>query len=169
MGDEKFDYTKMGGGPVQQPSWQHGGESTPGQPAPPLPPRRNRNTPLALIGCGAVLVFFLAVLGFIGGIGFLVMTSIKSSDIYVTALDRARTHPPLQERLGEPIVAGWYVMGNISVNGNEETASLSAPVTGPFGGGTLYIEGQKRAGRLTYSELAVVLDDSGERIEIPRE
>ncbi|MCW5962507.1 MAG: hypothetical protein KIT83_00605 [Bryobacterales bacterium] len=169
MSGEQFDYTNAGGGSVPNPPGRHGWQSSPWQAAPPVPPRRNRTAPVALIGCGAVLVFFLAVLSFIGGIGYLVMTSIKSSDIYATALEKARTHSPLQERLGEPIQAGWYVMGSYSTNNSEETASLTVPLTGPFGGATLYVEGRKRAGLIAYSELAVVLDDSGERIEIPKD
>ncbi len=169
MNGEQFDYTKIGSGTPAQ------GGSRPAAPPPPgrfagsgLPPRQ-RKKPVALIGCAATLIFFIGVLGFIGGIGFLVINSMKSSDIYRTALELVRSHPETQQKMGEPIEAGWYVMGSISKNGSDETVNLTVPLSGPYASGTLYVRGDKKAGMVGFRDLALVLDGSEERIEIPRE
>lgn len=160
MNQEQFDYTKMGSGiPAQSPAPPAAGTS----PTPPRPPRR---TPVMLIGCLLFILFASLIVGAMGGIVYLVMESIKSSDIYATAVDRALSHPEVQAKLGPPITPGWYVMGNISTSGNDEEANLSLPLEGMIQSGTLYVEGHKRAGQVHYVSLAVVLDGTGERIEL---
>lgn len=164
MHGEQFDYTNMSGSPGAAPPPPAGG-MTPqphaGRPAP-LP----RRVPVAMIGCAVALIFAFVVVGFIGGIAALVLTSIKSSDLYQQGVAEAANHLEVVQHLGQPVEPGWYVMGSYNNNGGNQEASLTVPLSGPLGRGTLYIDGEKRAGRIRYRELAVVVSGSNVRIDL---
>lgn len=87
-------------------------------------------------GC---LGLILAGLAFVGGIVFVAMSAIKSSEVYQGALKVVQTHPAAVERLGEPVNAGWFVTGNVKVDAGGGHATLEVPVSGPKGSGTLYV------------------------------
>ncbi len=157
MHGEQFDYTAMGGPPSRP-------NPVPAPSPAPAPPRRR--PPVMLLGCGAAFLFFVLILGFIGGIGALIMTSMKSSDLYKEAVDRACNHLEVINSLGQPIEAGWLVMGSISSSGTDQDVKLTVPLHGPNASATLYIEGQRRAGVVGYRELAVVVKGSGSRINL---
>ena len=79
-------------------------------------------------GCLSALLLFG---GFIALILSIAMGSVKSSDAYRLAMDRAKASPSVREALGSPISEGLFVSGSMSVNGPRGTASLSIPVSGP--------------------------------------
>ena len=113
-------------------------------------------------GCGCLLV--LGVLAAVA-IVFGVFGVIKSSNVYEEALARARSHPAATAALGEPIETGWYLTGSVETSGPGGEASLSVPLEGPRGEGTLYVEATKRAGAWSY-ELLELAVEGGERIDL---
>lgn len=100
---------------------------------------------------------------FVFGIVALIFGALTSSDPYRQAVARAKADPAVIAALGEPIATGWFVQGNISVNGGSGDADLSIPLDGKRADGTLYVVAEKRAGEWRYETLAVNVD-GGERI-----
>lgn len=100
---------------------------------------------------------------FVFGIVALVFGALKSSDLYRQAVDRAKADPAVITALGEPIATGWFVQGNISVNGDSGDADLAIPLDGARADGTLYVVAEKQAAEWRYETLAVNVD-GGERI-----
>jgi TonB family protein len=88
------------------------------------------------VGCLGLL---LGVVVLAGGIVFVVMSAIKSSEVYKGALGIAQTHPAVIERLGQPVKDGWFVQGNVKIDGSGGNANLQIPVSGPKGEGTLHV------------------------------
>lgn len=124
----------------------------------PAPPRKNwfgRNWWWFLptvIGVPVALI-----VGFIGGIFFLVNTMMTSSQAYIDAMTVARQSNIVQTTLGTPIEDGWFTTGNINTSGlganSTGHASLAIPISGPKGKGTLYLDATKSAGQWTIHEL----------------
>ena len=113
-------------------------------------------------GCGCLLVLgALAAVAIVVG----VFGIVKRSDVYEEAVARAQDHPAATAALGEPIEAGWYVTGSVETSGPGGEASLSVPLEGPRGEGTLYVEATKRAGAWSYQQLELAVED-GERIDL---
>jgi hypothetical protein len=115
--------------------------------------------------CVPVLAALLLALfaAFVFGIVALVFGAIKSSSPYQHAVTRAQTDPAVIAALGEPIRSGWFVQGNISVDGASGSADLAIPLDGSRADGTLYVVAEKHAGEWRYETLAVNVD-GGERI-----
>ena len=136
-------------------------------PQPPAPPASwwSRNwkwfvptgcclTPLVLGGAfGAFLV--LVIFG-----------ALKQTDVYQTALARAKADQRVISALGTPIGEGWYLSGNTQVSGSSGEADLTIPISGPKGKATIYAVATKSAGEWTYSKLIVKVESSGETIDL---
>lgn len=118
---------------------------------------------LLAAGCGALLL--LGLIG-AGAIGTLVFGTMKRSDVYSEAVERARTHPEAVAVLGEPVEPGWWLSGSISVSGPGGEASLAIPLSGPKGAGKLYVEADKVAGLWRFSTLELAPRDGGSRIDL---
>jgi hypothetical protein len=116
-------------------------------------------------GCFTLIVLFAV---FVGSIVMIVFGAIKSTDVYKDALARAKAHPAVVEALGSPIKEGLLVSGNTNVNGASGEASLSIPISGPKGKGTIYVKAEKSLGRWNYSDLVVEIQKTGERIDLVR-
>lgn len=129
---------------------------------------KNRRT-VVLMTCGvltAVALCILLIVGGAAGIFAAVFSSIKSSDVYQTALTEATTNSELVNTLGDPIKAGFFPSGSISIENSTGEASLSIPISGPKGKGTLYVEATKSAGTWTYSVMEVAVEGQLERIDL---
>ena len=115
--------------------------------------------------CVPVLVALLLALFAACVIGFvaLIFGAIKSAGPYQHAVARAQADPAVIAALGDPIGTGWFVQGNISVDGASGKADLAIPLDGARADGTLYVVAEKRAGEWRYETLAVNVD-GGERI-----
>ncbi len=115
------------------------------------------------VGCLTTLLLFAAgfslLLSFVFGL-------MKSSDVYVLALDRARSDRAVIAALGQPIEDGWMASGNISTTGPTGNAELSIPISGPNGSGTIYLEARKSADRWAFRLLEVEVDGRAERIDL---
>ena len=116
------------------------------------------------LGCVVLpiaIVVLLAVLG-VGAMGAMMHT-----DLVDEAVRRAAAEPRVVEALGEPVEKGWWVQGSMEVSGASGSADLAIPVDGPRGSGTLYVVARKRAGEWQYDLLAVEVEATGERIQLP--
>lgn len=116
-----------------------------------------------------VPVCILSILLLLGGcVGFfaLIFGVMKSSDVYKTAVARAEADPGVIGALGTPIKEGFLFTGSINVSGAAGNASLAIPISGPNGKATIYVEATKSEGVWTFSTLDVVLDGSGQKIDL---
>ena len=111
-------------------------------------------TPLVL--GGALAAFIILV----------VFGALKQTDVYQTALARAKADHRVTTALGAPIEEGWYLSGNTQVSGSSGEADLTIPISGPKGKGTIYAVATKSAGEWTYSKLIVKIDSTGETIDL---
>ena len=115
------------------------------------------------LGCLGTMVMFV---GFFAAIFMVVMGAMRTSDAYQIAMSKARQHPAVIDALGEPMEVGWFVSGNINVNGASGEADLSVPLNGVRGSGTLYIVADKVAGEWIFERMEVALADSTERVNL---
>jgi len=134
--------------------------------APPPRPKNwfARHPVLGILALAALA--FVLLLGFAGGILYAVEYSFKRSDVYNQALAEARKSPELAGKLGQPLEPGWFISGNINLNGTSGEASLSTPISAPKGKGTLYIVASKSAGKWHFETLEVEIDGESQRIDL---
>ena len=95
-----------------------------------------------------------------------VFSVMKSTDVYKTALNRAKANPEVMAALGTPIKDGLFVSGNTHGDGASGEANLSIPLSGPKGSGTVYVVATKVAGRWNYSTMEVEIAGNKERIDL---
>lgn len=116
----------------------------------------------------AIPLLCVFCLGFFAGVLALFMSvlfgAIRSSEVYTTAMQRARDNPQVVAALGTPIEPAWYLTGNLETSGTSGNADLQIPISGPKGEGELAIAAEKNAGQWTYSTLIVNVD--GQRTPI---
>ncbi len=114
-----------------------------------------------------LLVAFLGVVLFAGGIFALIMGGMRSSDVAQAAVARAQANPTVVQRLGAGIDEGWLMSGSINVAaGGTGDADLTVPISGPKGSGTVYVTARKVAGAWDYSQMIAAIEGSGERIDL---
>jgi len=111
-------------------------------------------TPLVL-GGGVVAFLVLVIFG-----------ALKQTDVYKTAVARAKSDQRVVAALGTPIEEGWYLSGNTNVSGGSGTADLSIPISGPKGKGTIYAVATKSGGEWSYTKLTVKIASTGETIDL---
>lgn len=116
------------------------------------------NKTLKIVGCGCL---GLAVVG-IAGIIFIaigVFGAIKKAEPYQASLKAVQSNPQAIEALGEPIEAGFLVMGSINLNNNDGDADLSYSVSGPKAEGVIEVEGKKASGNWSYDTMRLEVSD----------
>ncbi len=114
-------------------------------------------------GClGTLLLCVVCV----GGIFLLVTTTIKSSEVYQQALEKARGNAEVVAAFGEPIEEGWLPSGSIQISGPSGTAELEIPISGPKNSGSIYLVARKSAGIWEFIKLEVAVDGQSERIDL---
>jgi cytochrome oxidase complex assembly protein 1 len=102
----------------------------------------------------------------VAAIVFVVFGAIKSSDVYKTAVSRAKVDKRVTEALGTPVHEAWYLAGSTNVSGGSGTADLSIPISGPKGKGMIYAVATKSAGQWEFSKLVVKVDNTAETIDL---
>lgn len=117
-------------------------------------------------GCLFSLLGLIAVAACIGIVAFGITSAFRSSDVYQEALRTAQNDPAVRAALGLPVEAGWFVMGSLETSGLSGEADLTIPVRGPEGSGTLYVQARRESGVWRYYTLAVVVDGSGQTIDL---
>jgi hypothetical protein len=93
-----------------------------------------------------VLAVLLCMAIFVGGIIYVVGGAMRSSEVYQTALARARVHPQVIERLGEPLEPGWFFSGSLNVTPRSGDADIGISLSGPKGEATIGVVAFKKAG-----------------------
>jgi len=139
------------------------------QQPPPLPRNsadtwfeRNRKWFVPVLCVGGLLVFVgIAVL-----FACVIFGMMKSSDAYKGAVARAKAAPDVIQALGTPISEGYFISGNINVNGSSGRANLAIPISGPKGDATVYVVATKSVGQWTFQSLIVQIETTGKRIDI---
>lgn len=114
------------------------------------------------VGCLGLILAGVAVLG---GLFFVGMSALKSSEVYKGALERTRSNPEARAALGEPIKDGWLVQGNVNFSGGSGTANLQIPVSGPKKSGTIQARAVYEGDAWMYERLDLVVD-GGETIQM---
>ena len=136
----------------QQPQYQYGG----GFSQPPQQQQKGcwgRNWKWFVpAGC---LGLILAIVGVGVGIFFIAMSALKSSEVYQEALRRAQNSPKVIEQLGEPVKDGWFVKGNVRVDGASGYADFVIPISGPKGKATIYAVATKESSHWMFDLLDV--------------
>lgn len=92
--------------------------------------------------------------------------ALKQTDVYKTALARAKADQRVTAALGTPIEEGWFLKGNTDLDGESGKTDLTIPISGPKGKGSIYVVATKFAGEWTYSKMVVKIDSSGETIDL---
>ncbi len=113
-------------------------------------------------GCLTLVVLFLL---FVTGMVFLVFGAMKSSDVYKTALARAKADERVRLAIGSDIRASLFVSGSTNVSGGTGQANLAIPISGSKAKGTIYVVAVKAAGEWQYTTL-VVKTEGGETIDL---
>ena len=114
-------------------------------------------------GCLTVIVLFFV---FTATIALAVFGMLKGTDVYKTAVTRAKNDPRVATALGTPIKEGWYVGGSTQITGGSGKSDLSIPIRGPKGTATIYVMATKFAGDWQYSKLVVKVEGTGETIDL---
>lgn len=102
--------------------------------------------------------------GFVTVIALSVFGLIKSITPYNDSLVMVQQDVNAIENMGEPIEAGFVVTGNVHVSGSGGNADFSYPVSGPKGGGWVYVVAEKENGKWTTK--SVILESKGERFTL---
>ena len=104
-----------------------------------------------------VSMALLAAMCFVGALLALIEHQIKASRVYEASVMRARGSTKVVELLGQPVVVGWLVSGQLteSTDGGGH-AILTIPLKGPKGNGTLLVEAGRQAGNWRLSALQFV-------------
>ena len=121
-----------------------------------------RLLPVGCLGLAAIIALFA------GAVMLLVTTVMKSSDVYKTAMQRARDNPQVRSALGTPIKPGWLLTGTIKTSGARGYARLRIPISGPKAEGTLLAVATKAHGRWRILVLHVAVAQAGLRINLLR-
>jgi len=111
-------------------------------------------TPVFCCG-GGLVVFFTVVFG-----------ALKSSDAYAEAVQKAQADGRVKALLGEPVAAGFWVSGKITLNGPAGSAELAIPLSGPRGAATLHVLATKAGGPWQYQRLEVMPAGAGAPIDL---
>jgi hypothetical protein len=113
-------------------------------------------------GCLTLVAMGVA---FVVCIFLLVFSVLKSTDVYKTALERAKSDDRVVGALGSPIRTGMFTSGKINATGPSGDADIGIPISGPKGKATIYAVATKSAGKWEFSKLAVQVD-GGEMIDL---
>jgi len=112
---------------------------------------------------------------YIGGISFVVAliffigAIMKSSDAYQISLDQVTHHPQVIEAIGEPMEPGFFVSGQVNIQGSSGYADISYGLTGPKAEATVYVRATKDMGQWLFSRIIVEIEPDKHRIVLVEE
>jgi hypothetical protein len=113
----------------------------------------------AIVGvavCAAAIVFAAVIM-------IVVMTVMKSTDVYQGAFTMAKADKQAIQVLGEPIEDGFFVSGSIDVSDGSGSAAFSFPVKGPLGSGKVYVKATKDMGKWNFEGVMLEVKSPVER------
>lgn len=115
-----------------------------------------------------IFVIFVLPLGACGGIVYIVMSSLKNSEVARESFARAQSNPAVIEKLGTPMQMGMWAGGSINVAPADGRAELVIPISGPKGKGVLAVSAIKTAGEWHYKVMKVSVE-GGSRVDLLNE
>jgi hypothetical protein len=115
------------------------------------------------LGCVTLLVL-MAAFGIV--LITVITASFRHSEVYERALTIASQNPQVREEIGEPVKAGWLILGQLNVNGSTGKADFSIPIRGTHGQGRIRVVAYKSGGVWTFTWLQVNLDGHREPIDL---
>lgn len=132
---------------------------------PPSQPASN-NKKWVFLGCGGCLglLVIAAIAGFF--LFSTVVKTMKGSDAYKEALQRAQASPAVQEALGTPIEDTFFVGGSISIDNGNGEAHFAAPLKGSKAQGVLNVNATKSGGSWQFHTLNVLVPTTNQVIEL---
>jgi hypothetical protein len=95
-----------------------------------------------------------------------VFSFMRSSDVCKEAVAKAQESSRVQFALGEPIVQGMWMSGNISTVNDRGQANITIPISGPKGSGSIHAVATKANGVWTFSVLTVRVDGRKDVIDL---
>ncbi len=111
-----------------------------------------------------IAVGVVAFVGLVGLLTTVVFGFIRESVPYQRALAVVEIHPEALRVLGEPVEAGWYVLGSLETGRDHGHAELAIPVSGSRAEGTLSVFAWREEGDWTFEELE--LEAEGRTIDL---
>lgn len=114
----------------------------------------------------AGVIVWLIGIGFAASMVVVVPKIIKNTGAYQLTMETARADERLRQALGDDFDAGFWVGGSVQINNGIGQASLSIPVSGSKGKGTIISEAGSRAGVWTLGLLYVIVDGQAQPIVI---
>lgn len=109
-------------------------------------------------GLSAGCILPLCCLIFVGGLTGIILTVIRNSDVTAEAIAVIQADPYVRDTLGEPVEIGWFITGNVEVNGDSGYASLNIPVSGPRGSGGVIVDATRSGGNWGFDAMMFAAD-----------
>ncbi len=125
----------------------------------------SRNWPWVVPLGGCLTLILLFVFG-VGAAIFGVSKMMTGSGPYKDAVHEASNSKYVIEIIGDPIETNGIMSGNISTHNDSGDVDLNIPLKGPNGEAKVYVIGEKVAGKWNYEEMYVIIEDSGEKIDL---
>jgi len=107
----------------------------------------------------AVIVIILPLLIFS-------LSSIFKGDAYKKSLEVISSNSEVIELVGSPINPGYFVLGNMRVNGPNGQASLQYSISGPKGEAEAYVFANKRMSQWNLREVVVYSEELNTNIQV---
>lgn len=119
------------------------------------------------ISCIVSAVFGVLILGCMLAILLVVFNMLRSSDVVTAAVARAEADSRAVAALGTPLEVGWLITGSMNTDAaGGGSASLSVPVSGPQGKGTLHLLANKSGGKWQFSSLTLTIAANDETLDL---
>ncbi len=118
-----------------------------------------------------IIVAVLLVVGVgvtcVGGIIWSAMGALRDHPATVSAMKQAQEDPRVIAILGTPIDVSRLMQAQFSASGGVTTMTVSCPISGPKGSGTLsFAATQTAGGPWTFSQLSVTIRNGGSVIDL---
>jgi hypothetical protein len=123
---------------------------------------RGRKFKLFVLGSAGVAAIGILALGLL----WAVTGSMRSAQVTVDAIERARLNEEVVKQIGLPIEPGWWVTGSLSNSGPSGRADLAVPLHGSRGSGTLYLRAEEVAGEWHYKLMEVGIGGRKDHIQL---
>ncbi|MDX1390538.1 MAG: cytochrome c oxidase assembly factor Coa1 family protein [Acidobacteriota bacterium] len=118
-----------------------------------------------VLGAGC-LVPILACGGCFGLSALFIRSKVANFSPYKDAVAMATADPRVVAELGEPIETGWSTQSQVQIHNDSGRASLSIPLEGPKGSGTLRVKASRADGVWNFDRLTVRIDGIDEAIDL---
>ena len=133
----------------------------------PVQPPKSRKKMWIIIILSVLLGLFLLIAGCCTLLYVGVKKAMKSSDVYMMAVQRAQASPCAISKLGQPIAPQGMPQGSVNEANGSGTADLTIPVKGSTGTGSLHAIAARENSVWTLTSLT--LSASGAEYDLPAE